>query len=243
MRNRIHDLLERKIAMRDMQGGYRRKRRTKVTGDRKIISPTTGKLVSYKKHMQGKRLARLYGFRKGSKAPKRRGRKRMTGRGFGYGCGMDEQDDIYGYGYVPELYGPDGPDPKYRYEYCYKGMLGPQSDNGLVFYNPYTGKCEKSITGQKLQRERAKFAEKEAHKVATANAPLSRAEQREIEAYNHIMSEQKKGTYRHVPRTINDRLLDAEIEKENLLEILQHATAGAFSPERIAAIKKKLGIL
>jgi hypothetical protein len=189
MRQRIHDLLEKKIAMRDMQGGYRRKRRAKGrTGvPPGYIINKKGNLVSYKKHLQGLKLARNYGFRKGSKALKRRGRKRMTGRGFGF----DEQDNVYGYGYVPEFYGADGPSNPIAY--CYKGRPGPPMENGPYFYNPHTGKCEESLYGPQLARARAKDAKAYAKKIAQLATPLTRDEERLDEAYKEAIAALSKG--------------------------------------------------
>lgn len=164
LRQRIHDILERKI---EMEGGARRRRR-KTHGDRIIINKH-GKPVSYKKHMQGVKLAKKYGFRKGHRGMR--------------GGGMDD-DDLYGYGYVPELYNKHGPiDPV---GYCYKGKPGIHEDDGPLFYNPYTGKCEESLYGKKLAQARTKYARNMAKNRVKLLKPMTADEQIYDQEYKKI---------------------------------------------------------
>jgi hypothetical protein len=189
LRMQIHDALERKI--HEMEGGARRRRRMPAMHYRAppgMIYNKHGKLVSYKKHLQGKRLAAKYGFTKhGSKTTKRRTRRKMTGYGDG--------GHMYGMGYVPALYGKNGPDPKVAktYAYCKKGVPGPEVVNGPVFFNQYTGKCEKALYGQELKRARLR----EAEKLAKRRVPkyLTKRQIAEREQLATIYDQLEEGVY------------------------------------------------
>ena len=210
----IHDILERKI---DMEGGARRRRRRRVPHGDRIIINKHGKPVSYKKHMQGVRLAREYGFRK------RGGRHRKM-----RGGGMD-MDDMYGYGYVPDLYTDIG--PRHPLEYCYKGHPGPEIDpelvkkgtQGPVFYNPHTGKCEDSLYGIDLERARNKYAKKAAKKYASQLKPLTR-EEREFErlygeVYKDLMLGEKP-SFERKGISMGERKLLKRYDEEDLADAL-----------------------
>lgn len=216
LRQRIHDILERKI---EMEGGAKRRRRRRVTHGDRIIINKHGKPVSYKKHMQGVRLAREYGFRK------KGGRHRKM-----RGGGMDmDDDDMYGYGYVPDLYTDIG--PRHPLEYCYKGHPGPELSadaikkgaQGPVFYNPHTGKCEDSLYGLDLTRARNKYAKKAAKKYASQLKPLNR-EERQFEklygeVYNDLMSGEKP-SYERKGISMAQRKGLKRYEEEDLIDAL-----------------------
>lgn len=214
MRQRIHDILEKQIAM---EGGARRKKRAPRG---KMILNKKGKWVSYAKHMQGKRLAREYGFAKGSKTAKRRPRRKMRGGGF--------EDDYYGYGYDPDYYSFDpktqtgGPKKDYQYMWCKDNILGPKPEGeqkAPIFYNPRTGKCEKALYGQELLDAMDEYAYKEAKKQV--HNPLSKTKLKELTAYNTLLSELYKGeSVRAGPRSFAHAVEEGPDEITALTEAL-----------------------
>lgn len=229
MRQRIHELLEKKI---ELQGGRRRRRRRAPAG-RKIISPRTGKLISYKKYLQGKRLAQEYGFKKGG-GSKRAPRRRMRGRGYvddniyGYGYG----DDVYGYGYVPDLYhasaipakgeNPEIPaGPKHPVGFCHNGVPGPYQPYGPYFFNDITGKCENSLYGPELQKAIAKYLAAESKKIAREENLLTKQQKRELAAYEKAQEFVNRGErVRIEPTSLKTRKAQASRESELISEAL-----------------------
>jgi hypothetical protein len=216
LRMQIHDALERKI--HEMEGGARRRRRMPAMHYRAppgMIYNKHGKLVSYKKHLQGKKLAAKYGFTKhGSKTTKRKTRRKMTGRGDG--------GHMYGMGYVPELYDKTGPQQKYRYQYCYDDVLGPPAEQGQrtdIFYNPYTGECEEALYGKKLSKAMQEYAKKHVKKVAN-RGEISDKKAREIAAYQKIYGNLQKGDRYLYPERNIEKLTIKPNYKKILTELL-----------------------